>query len=244
MDTRDTGSIGTGNVVHRHHDETRHHFSEILDEIRNGMVEMGSLVVENARRASVALVENRLEMVQGIIDGDKEVNQRYAELERLTFETLARQQPVAKDLRFLVSSTRILYELERTGDLVVNIAYIVNDLHGLPASAQLRSLVERMAAASCDLFATAITALGDLDEVVGRRLDADDDVVDELVEAFYEQIGKEREVIGLEAGIALNRLGRFWERIGDHAVNIGENTVYIVTAEFPGDTHLALRDED
>ena len=103
MDTQDTGSIDTGHVVHRHHDETRHHFSEILDEIRNGMVEMGSLVVENARRASVALVENRLEMVQGIIDADKEVNQRYAELERLTFETLARQQPVAKDLRFLVS---------------------------------------------------------------------------------------------------------------------------------------------
>ena len=243
MDTIDTGGAGTHPVVHRHHDETRHHFSETLDEIRNGMVEMGSLVVENARRVSVALVENRLDMVQGIIDADLEVNQRYAELERLTFETLALQQPVAKDLRFLVSSTRILYELERTGDLVVNIAYIVKELHGFPASPQLRALVERMAEASCDLLATAVTALGDLDEVVGRRLDADDDLVDELVEAFYEQISEERETIGLEAGISLNRLGRFWERIGDHAVNLGENTVYIVTAEFPGDTHLALREE-
>ena len=242
MDTRDTGG-GTGHVVHRQHDETRHHFSEILDEIRNGMVEMGSLVVENARRTNMALVENRLDMVQGIIDADTEVNQRYAELEALTFETLARQQPVAKDLRFLVSSTRILYELERTGDLVVNIAYIVDNLRGLPGSPQLRSLVERMAEASCDLFATAITALGDLDEDVGRRLDEDDDVVDDLVAAFHQRCSEERDSIGLEAGIALNRLGRFWERIGDHAVNIGENIVYIVTAEFPGDTHLALRDE-
>lgn len=244
MDTRDTGTTGTGHVVHRHHDETRHHFSETLDDIRNGMVELGSLVVENARRVSVALVETRLDMVPGIIDADQEVNQRYAELEAMTFETLALQQPVAKDLRFLVSSTRILYEMERSGDLVVNIAHIVENLHGLPGSPQLRSLVERMGAASCDLFATSITALGDLDEVVGRRLDADDDVVDDLVAAFHQQIGEERESIGLEAGIALNRLGRFWERIADHAVNIGDNIVYIVTAEFPGDTHQAIRDED
>jgi phosphate transport system protein len=70
---------------------------------------------------------------------DEEVNTRYAELERLTYETLARQQPVARDLRFLVSATRILYELERSGDLVVNLAYAVQSdqrLPGFSATAQ------------------------------------------------------------------------------------------------------------
>ena len=60
--------------------------------------------------------------------------------------------------------------------------------------------------------------------------------------AFYEQIASESETIGLQAGIALTRMGRFLERIADHGVNIGENTTYIVTAEFPGDTHLPIRE--
>ncbi len=228
----------------RHHDESRHHFTEILEEIKDGMVEMGSLVIDNARRAGVAIVENRLELVPEIIGADDEVNLRYAQLERLTFETLARQQPVAKDLRFLVSATRILYELERSGDLVVNLAYIVDRLHGLPESPQLRSLLDRLVGASCDVLASGITALSNMDEVAGRLVDEEDDVVDELVGAFYDEISRERNEIGLEAGIALNRMGRFLERIADHGVNIGENTTYIVTAEFPGDTHLGIRDED
>ena len=243
MDTQGTGGTESAGVVHGPHDETRHHFTEILDEIKNGMVEMGSLVVENARRVGVAMVENRLELVPIVIAADEEVNQRYAELERKTFETLARQQPVAKDLRFLVSATRILYELERSGDLVVNLAYILDRIHGFPDSPHLRSLLDRLVEASCDLFTRSITALGDMDGEAGERLDAEDDVVDDLVEAFYEEIGREREEIGLEAGIALNRMGRFLERIADHGVNIGENTTYIVTAEFPGDTHLSLRDD-
>jgi phosphate transport system protein len=243
MDTQSTPNPDATGVVHEPHDETRHHFSEILDEIKNGMVEMGSLVVENARRVGVAMVENRLDLVPVVIAADDEVNQRYAELERMTFETLARQQPVAKDLRFLVSATRILYELERTGDLVVNLAFTIDELHGFPDAPHLKGLLERLVAASSGLFARSITALGEMDENAGERLDAEDDEVDDLVAAFYQEIGRQRDEIGLEAGIALNRMGRFLERIADHGVNIGENTTYIVTAEFPGDTHLSLRAE-
>lgn len=243
MDTGQTSSSDSAGVLHQPHDETRHHFTSTLDEIKNGMVEMGSLVVENARRAGIAMVENRLDMIPEVVAADEEVNQRYAELERLTFETLARQQPVAKDLRFLVSTTRILYEVERSGDLAVNLVNTLERVHGLPDSPHLRSLLDQLVGASCDLFSRAITALSELDAVAGERLDKEDDVVDDLVAAFYQEIGRERDEIGLEAGIALTRIGRFLERIADHGVNIGENTAYIVTAEFPGDTHLAIRDE-
>lgn len=229
--------------THRVHDESRHHFTEVLDEIRDGMVEMGSLVVQNARKAGIAIVESRLELIPEVVAADTEINQRYAELERLTFETLARQQPVARDLRFLVSSTRILYELERSGDLVVNLVKVLDRIHGFPDSPQLRNMLDRLVAEATDLFARALTAFNEMDAVAGERLDAEDDVVDDLVSAFYQEIGRERETIGLEAGIALTRMGRFLERIADHGVNIGGNTAYIVTAEFPGDTHLAIRDE-
>jgi len=230
-------------VAHRQHDESRHHFTEILDELRAGMVEMGSLVIENARRAGIAIVENRLDLIAEVVAADDEINRRYAELERLTFETLARQQPVAGDLRFLVSSTRILYELERSGDLVVNLVNVLDRIHGFPDSPQLRNMLDRLVEEVTGLFSRSITAWSELDAVAGERLDAEDDVIDDLVAAFYQEIGRERDDIGLEAGIALTRMGRFLERIADHGVNIGGNTTYVVTAEFPGDTHLALRDE-
>ena len=243
MHPQSTDSTDSTGVVHEPHDETRHHFTETLEEIKSGMVEMGSLVVDNARRAGIAMVENRLDLIPEVVAADEEVNQRYAELERLTFETLARQQPVAKDLRFLVSTTRILYEIERSGDLVVNLVNTLDRVHGFPDSPHLRSLLDQLVGASCDLFARSVTVLGEMDAVAGEGLDKEDDVVDELVAAFYQEIGREREEIGLEAGIALTRIGRFLERIADHGVNIGENTAYIVTAEFPGDTHMALRDD-
>lgn len=228
---------GVGN---RPHDETRHHFSDTLDEIRHGMVEMGSLVVENARRAGVAVVDSRLDMVGEVRAADEEINQRYAELERLTFETLARQQPVARDLRFLVSATRILYELERSGDLCVNCVNVLDRIDGFPDSPQLRNLLERVVDASCRVFSKAIVALDEMDSGAGIQLEADDDEVDDLVAEFYRTIGRESEAIGLETGIALTRVGRFLERIADHAVNVGENITYVVTAEFPGDTHSAI----
>jgi phosphate transport system protein len=216
------------------HHETRHHFTETLDEIRIGMVEMGSLIVENARRAGVAMVESRLELVPEVIAADDEVDRRYAELEHLTFETLARQQPVAGDLRFLVSATRVLYELERCGDLVVNLANVLDRIHGFPDSPNLRNRLDRLVDESIGLFERAVDALRVMDPDAGERLDVEDDVVDDLVAEFYHQIGRESEQIGLESGIALTRIGRFLERIADHGVNIGENTTYVVTSEFPG----------
>ena len=79
-----------------------------------------------------------------------------------------------------------------------------------------------------------------MDAEAGRALDEEDDVVDDLVADFYREIGQEGDDIGLEVGIALTRMGRFLERIADHAVNVGEHTAYIVTATFPGHTHAGL----
>ncbi|MGA9597549.1 MAG: PhoU domain-containing protein [Acidimicrobiia bacterium] len=216
-----------------HHEETRHHFVDVLAEIRSGIVETGALIVENARRAGLAITENRLDLVPVVIGADDEIDGRCASLERLTFETMARQQPVAGDLRFLVSATRILYELERSGDLVVNLAYALDRIHAFPDSPQLRGLLERLVYESTSLFARSMEVFGAMDAVGGEQLDHEDDMVDSIVAEFYRQIGLESEVIGLEAGIALTRMGRFLERIADHGVNVGDHTTYIVTSEFP-----------
>jgi phosphate transport system protein len=225
------------------HEDIRHHFDELLDTIRQGMVEMGSLVTENLQRAGEAMLERRLDLVAVVRDADHEVNARYADLERRVFETLARQQPVARDLRFLVSSTRILYELERSGDLAVNCVNVLARQEGFPDAPKLLGLLEQLVQASCKVFAHGVDAIHDLDGQAGYTLEVEDDEVDDLVGRYYTEIGKRSEEIGLEAAISMSRVGRFLERIADHAVNIGENVTYIVTAEFPGDTHAALSDE-
>ncbi len=216
-----------------HHDEPRHHFTDTLAEIRTGIVEMGALIAENARRAGVCITENQMDLIPVVIAADDEIDNRYAHLEKLTFETMALQQPVAGDLRFLVSATRILYELERSGDLVVNLVNAHQRINGFPDSPHLRNLLERLVEASTDLFSRSMDVFEAMDATAGGELDDEDDVVDDLVAEFYRQIGRESDDIGLEAGIALTRMGRFLERIADHGVNVGEHTTYIVTSEFP-----------
>ena len=233
MDAEPTESPAAGDPTRGHVEETRHHFTDVLAEIRAGIVEMGALIVDNARRAGIAITENQMDLVPVVIGADDEIDQKYSYLEKLTFETMARQQPVAGDLRFLVSATRILYELERSGDLVVNLVNAHQRINGFPDSPHLRNLLERLVEASTDLFSRSMDVFEAMDAAAGEALDDEDDVVDDLVAAFYQQIGRESDEIGLEAGIALTRMGRFLERIADHGVNVGEHTTYIVTHSSP-----------
>lgn len=196
---------------------------------------MGSLVTENVRRAGEALRDGRLDLVGPVRDADSAVNTLYDELEQFTFETVARQQPVAGDLRLLMASSRILYELERSGDLAVNCVKILDREGGMPPSPRLMGMVDRLAHAAADVFALGVDAVADMRADAGVALDRADDTVDEMVSNLYDEISRESELIGLGPAVALFRIGRFMERIADHAVNIGEHITWVVTAEFPGD---------
>ncbi len=220
-------------------DRGRHHFEEQLHTIQQQLVTMGSLVLENVRLAGDAMVEDRLDLVEKVRDADNRVDEMYLETEKLTFGTLARQQPVAGDLRFLVAATRILYELERSGDLAYNCVKMLQRLYGFSQHAVITPLLEATVLASCKVFAMGIDALADLDPDAGTKIDEADDEVDDLVSRFYTVVGKHSAEIGLEQAIGLSRVGRFLERIADHAVNIGEHITYVVTAELPGESHNA-----
>jgi phosphate transport system protein len=231
-----------------HHEEPRefgrHHFDETLAEIVKGLVEMGSAVTENVRRAGHAMLERRLDLVDVVRNADNEVNARYIALERKIFTTLALQQPVARDLRFLVAATRMVYELERSGDLAVN---LVNDLErqdGFPDSPRLMGRLEEIVNETTALFARGIDAIADMTPDAGAVLDAADDAVDNAVSEFYTEIGAESAELGLETAIALTRVGRFLERIADHAVNLGEQVTYIVTGELLEDENADPWGED
>lgn len=225
------------------HHETRQHFTETLRDIRQGLVQMASLVAENLERAATAMSEGRLGLVEIVQNADEDINRMYAELERTTFETLARQQPVAGDLRFLVATTRMLYEIERSGDLVVNCVKALDREHGFPDSPRINGILRRLMDETSRVWRMGIDAIADMDEQAGYRIDEADDAVDDLVGEYYGAVAAESDDFGLETAISLSRVGRFLERIADHAVNIGENVTYILTASFPGDTHASLTDE-
>ncbi len=220
-----------------HHEEVRHSFEAEMDALRRDTVHLGTLVVENARRSAEAIHENDLGLAEEVVAADGEIDQRATNLERQLFEVMARQQPVAGDLRFLVSSTRMVYELERTGDLVVNCADALLRNEGFELSAASRGLLDRTAREAADILAKSLDCLADLDAETGAALEDDDDVVDEIVGEFFAGLGKESENHGLETAIQLSRVGRYLERIADHAVNIAEHVTFIVTGAFPEESH-------
>lgn len=213
--------------------ELRHHFDDELDEIRRGLVEMASLVVENTRRSGEVAAENRLDLVDVVRAGDEPVDELYQILERRTFEILALQQPVAADLRFLVAATRILYEVERSGDLAVNIANRAAAQNGFPQIAEVQGLLRRLVAESTKVFASAVEAMANLDPEIGIHAEASDDKVDEITERFFGTIHAHSAQLGLECAVELSHVGRFLERIADHGVNIAQNVTYVMTGAFP-----------
>jgi phosphate transport system protein len=224
------------------HHHVRQHFDEELETIKDGLAQMGSLVVENTRRAGEACVENRLELVSPVRKADLEINELYRNLEEQVFETLALQQPVAGDLRFLIAATRMLYEVERSGDLAVNIVNSLARNEGFPAVPKVIGLLSLLVEQSSSLFATAVDAIADLDPEVGLTIDEMDDVVDDTTSEYFQAVSDHSEELQLEASVQLSRIGRYLERIADHGVNLGENVTYIVTGQWPNDEDAALAD--
>ncbi|MDX1690517.1 MAG: phosphate signaling complex protein PhoU [Acidimicrobiia bacterium] len=223
-------------------EETRHQFGEDLDALRRETIQLGSLVLENVRRLTEALTENRLDVAEAVIEADDEIDERYEVLERKTFRLIALQAPVASDLRFLVSITRMLYEIERSGDLAVNAAKGLLRRSGYELGAQTRGILARLCRATTDIFGAGLVVLDEMDAEGGARLDSDDDVVDDLVGELYRMISDAD--LDVDTAIELSRAGRYLERIADHAVNIGDHVSFIVTGSFPRGKHPGTVDED
>jgi phosphate transport system protein len=218
---------------HNPHPDLRRRFDAELDGVRRGAVALGSLVLENAERLIEALLESRLDLAQQAIDADDRIDRDYINVERGVFRVIALQQPVASDLRLLISIIRIAHEIERSGDLVVNCAKGILRQQGFQLSHRLQGLVARLCRAAVRLFGRSIECLADMDLEGARRLDDEDDEVDTLVGEFYTLLATEAESMPVDAAIELSRVGRYMERIADHAVNIGEHIGFIVTGTFP-----------
>jgi len=222
-------------MTEHHEIENRHHFDDELDEIRTDLVELGAMALTNIRHAGRVVIENRLDEVDVVRASDQPINERYHGLEERVFQILALQQPVASDLRFLVAATRILYEMERSGDLAVNVVKQVQRLDGIPADHALQSLIGRLVEASAAMFGRGVEAVATMNADIGFAAEAEDETTDRLTSDLFSAVTARQDALGLESAVGLFYIGRFFERIADHGVNIAQNITFAVTARFPED---------
>jgi phosphate transport system protein len=207
-------------------------YHDELDAISSSLVEMANLVGSAMSRATTALLDGDLQLAEQVITADEAVDARYREVEARAFDLLARQQPVASDLRVLVTSLRMVADLERMGDNAVHVAKIARRRY--PSSAvppSLRSTVLEMGHAAEEIVAKAGSVVAGRDLKLAAELEKDDDVMDELHRQLFTAILDDRWDQGVEAAIDITLVGRHYERFADHAVSVARRVVYLVTGE-------------
>ena len=216
-------------------EETRSEFHQLMDEVRSDLVRMGGLVTEGIASVTVALLANDLAMADQISTQDDEIDLLSVEAEEKCIRMLALQQPVAVALRTILTDLRMVSEIERSGDLVSNIAKGIGRIQGVELEPRLRGLIDRMCEQAVRLTTLAIDSYADKDAVLAGALGELDDRLDELHNDYIDTVFSSRfdRYITTQQAVQLAVIGRFYERIGDHAVNIGERVQYLVTGELP-----------
>lgn len=216
---------------------TRENYQDQLEDLRAAVDAMAETTLERYTDAVEILESGADDDAARIIDGDEEINRWYLDIENDCIQLLARQQPVAGDLRFIASTFKIVTDLERIGDLATNLAAYGRDADGrMPRVEELTDIAGvagEMVADAMDAYTTedpaAARAVAGRDDDLDRRCRrASEDVVRELVRARVEDIGLEPMVE--DASQALLTI-RDTERVGDHAVNICARTLYMIESD-------------
>ncbi len=207
------------------------HLADVLDKLKVRLLFMGGLAAQSVRAALDALVAADRDQMHQVIANDRELNELQMEIDDRCFNLLALQQPVAVDLRFIVAATKITVDLERVGDLAVNIAEASERYIGHPP---VKALVDlpRMVEIAQDMLATALDAFLAQDAAAAEAVLAQDDRLDQLKDQVFRELlthmlGDTRTI---EPAIDLILISRHLERIGDHATNIAEDVIFMVSA--------------
>jgi phosphate transport system protein len=216
-------------------DDLRKEFHQQLEEIREGIMLVAARVSETIPRATQVLLDGDLEGAEYLINADDEIDKRSLALEEQCYDMLALQAPMAGDLRQIVAAVKMIGEIERSGDLAVNICKAARRIYGVQLDSRLRTMIGQMGEQAALLFRLSIDAYRDADVPLASALDDIDDLLDRLQVEFIAQIFEchAAEQIELLVAVQLALVARFYERIGDHGVNIGERVRYMVTGWLP-----------
>ena len=215
--------------------EIRSQLDERLTLIQADLVEMIETVATRVGEVTSAMLEGDIESADRLIAGDDEIDLLSLRVEEGCVETLIREQPVASDLRFVVAAIHMNSDVERSGDLVANIAKAVGRLQGAHPDHHVRDLVARMSSEAQTLLRRASESFVTRDAELAASIDELDDLLDDLHYRYIQHViaDARRGDLDPQQSLQLALVGRFYERIGDHAENIGERVRYIVDGWLP-----------
>jgi phosphate transport system protein len=226
------GSVGdispTGGVRHA----SRRNLDQELREIKDNILRMGAMVEDQIRATLDALVKHDADAALAVIRGDARINEMQRKLTTMVATTIATQQPVARDLRFLISLDHVSYELERMGDHAGSVAKQARKLAPEPPLGNYVDLPEIGELAALQVHGI-LRALVDIDEAGARDVAKGDDLIDALYHRTFDVVLElmREDPVNVDRGTRILFAAHYLERIGDRVTNIAEDVVFLATGE-------------
>jgi len=205
-----------------------------LDQIGRMLVDMSEAVAVAVDDATSALLDADLSLAEKVISGDAGIDRLRDDLDARALDLLARQQPVAVDLRMVITSLKAAADLERMGDLALHVAKVARMRY--PASAvpdDVRGTIREMGQVALSIVEKTRQVLEGQDISLAEQLEREDDAMDALHRRLFAHLLSGEWTHGMEPAIDITLIGRYYERYADHAVSVARETIYLVTGEQP-----------
>lgn len=207
--------------------ELRRSFHDDLAELQGTVERMAAVVVEGVDRVTDALLSNDLGVAESVIRSDAAIDASYPTVESTVFQLVARQAPVARDLRFLMATLRMAMAIERSGDLMASIGRRVATIDPDSLTPPIRLLLTDMGARTGGVFRAAAGAYSVLDADRARQIPLEDDDIDRIQHQLFHELFRAAPE-HVSSAVELGLVARFYERIADHAVVIAERILFVV----------------
>lgn len=217
--------------------ETRRRYHEELAEMKSDTVRLAAMALEEIAAGTQALLDADIAAAERVVAADAEMDRLTYSIEEHAYLILARQNPMASELRTVVAILRVIHEVERCGDLMVNVAKATRRLYPHGLDPRIRGLIERMGAQAGEQLRLAINAFEEQDPNEAAALEDIDDVMDDLQKTLFRTIfsaGAPDEA-ALQRAVQVALVGRYYERIADHAVNVSQRVRFMVTGAWRSD---------
>lgn len=208
-------------------------FQEELDGVSQSLVDLAEMVSASMENATQALLDVNLQLAEEVITTDEKIDTFQHDLDGRIIDIIARQQPVASDLRALVTALRMSADLERMGDLAHHIAKVARLRH--PDAAvpkELSTLIQNLGNAAVKISRKVAQVIESRDTEKAQEVERDDDEIDKYHRELIGALTTASWSHGVESAIDITLLGRYYERYADHAVSVARRVYYLVTGKF------------
>ena len=226
--------------------DLRGSFHHQLEDLRNEIARLGANVVELIPRVTDILLQQDLEGAEYVLRNDASIDERALRTEDRALTLLALQAPVAADLRQVAAVLKLAPEIERSADLCCNICKAARRIYGHELDPKLRGIIQRMSDQAQQEYKEVVEAYLAGDGIRAAAIRDMDDYLDDLHRQFIAQIFESHAAgsVDLQVAVQLAVVARFYERLGDHAVNISHRVMYIATGELPEHGHAGHEFDD